>query len=301
MIIADMHCDSLLNVTSETGLLTEYNHSERYKHLQFFAHFVPSGNEPPEKRRRRLMNFFNIYLAETTRLGIKTVKSCHDLAWNEGRVLSLLSIEGGGGLFADSAELDLLYEHGLRVLGMAWDTNELCASAWDKNDTGLTDAGKALAIRASEMGIVLDVSHISDRSFYELHELIGYPMLATHSNFRAVTNSVRNLTDDMAKIIASRGGVIGLNLYPPFIGKDGGASKDDIIRHVDYALSLIGEDSIGFGFDIDGTDGKYPDGITEESSIHDTVCDILLQRYPSSTVEKIAGANVLRFLSENLE
>ena len=103
----------------------------------------------------------------------------------------------------------------------------------------------------------------------------------------------------MAKMIASRGGVIGINLYPGFLSENE-ATKDDILRHIDYGLELLGEEHIGFGFDIDGTDGKYPRGIDTRSSIHDEVIDLLLSQYSLATVEKIAGLNIINFLKSNL-
>jgi len=104
----------------------------------------------------------------------------------------------------------------------------------------------------------------------------------------------------MAKRLAARGGVIGLNLYPAFLNDSGRADKNDIFRHVDYCLDNLGEDVLCFGCDIDGTDGVYPDGFSENVSVHDTLCDILLERYSSGTVEKIAGLNAINFFKGNL-
>ena len=248
------------------------------------------------------MNMLNIYISECSRLDISKIEDCRSLGEvsEDGGTYSILSVEGGGGLFADSAELPILYRAGLRVLGLAWDKNELASSSVDIDDTGLTEEGKRLAHAATDMGIILDTSHLSDRSFYELHDEIPYPMLATHSNMRAVTDHKRNLTDDMAKMIGKRGGVIGINLYPEYLSGTDVAPRDDILRHFDHALTTVGEDAVGYGFDIDGTGGKYPKGFGESNSIHDEVTDLLLSHYSAGVVEKIAGANVLRFLSENL-
>ena len=129
--------------------------------------------------------------------------------------------------------------------------------------------------------------------------MTSYPVIATHSNFRDVADSRRNLTLDMAKRIAARGGVIGLNLYPSFVA-DKDACIEDIFPHIDYALGKLGEDTLAFGFDIDGTDGKYPHGIDERESIHDRVIELLLSRYPERIVEKIAWRNAADFLAANL-
>jgi membrane dipeptidase len=302
MYIVDMHCDSLLTVSGESGLINCYNLSHKYPQLQFFAEFCMKGNEDAYTRRRRLLHMLDIYLYECQRLGISKIKSVKDLndAVVSGQNAALLSLEGGGGIFENSDELNTLFGAGLLVMGMAWDDNELSSSAVTECDTGLTEEGKALCKRAEELGIILDVSHLSDKAFYDTMKCYQAPVLATHSNFRDVCNSKRNLTRDMALKIAERGGVIGLNIYPPLLNESGTATFDDIYRHLDYGLELVGENHIGFGFDIDGTSGKYPEGISVDYSIHEQVIDKLLSRYPESTVEKIAGTNVIEFLQNNI-
>lgn len=297
-----MHCDSILRVNSSRGLIGRHNFSSEHPQMQFVALFVPRGEDSPRERRRKVMHLADVYLSERERLKLVSVADCHDLNYSieTERRATLLSLEGGGGLFADSEELTTLYRAGLRVLGLAWDDNELAASAWNKEDYGLTAEGKDLVRRASEMGIILDVSHLSDRAFYDLVEQTPYPVLATHSNFREVCPSPRNLTKDMAAKIVARGGVIGLNLYPPFLTENLVCTAEDILRHVDYALENFGENSLGFGFDIDGTDGMYPEGFDERSSIHDRMIELLDKRYSSSVIEKIAGGNVIEFCRNNL-
>ena len=302
MYIADLHCDSLLTVSATQGLINEYNFSREYPQLQLTAAFIPKGNETPEERRRRLMRFMDIYIAECSRLDLVNVTTCHDLAFavTVEKRAAMFTVEGGGGLFADSEELRNLYRMGLRLLGPIWDTNELGCSAWEKNDTGLTEEGKSLIERCSEMGIIIDVSHMSDKSFYDTLEISGYPVIATHSNLRDVYPSRRNLTLDMARRIASRGGVIGLNLYPDFLADEGMADVEAIYRQVDYALDKLGEDTLAYGLDIDGTDGKYPQGFTTSSSIHDRLTEALSTRYGDRIAEKIAGENAINFLKSNL-
>jgi len=302
MYIADMHCDSLSLVSGERGLLNEYNFSNKNPQLQFFAHFSKSCGTSPEARRKRLIEALNIYLYECERNDIINVRSDKELfeATDYGARAGMFTVEGGAGLFADSPELATLRRAGLAVLGMAWDSNELSAGAFSESDTGLTDEGRKMVLRCLELGIVLDASHLSDRAFYEMLELSPMPHIATHSNFREVSYSKRNLTRDMALSIAKRGGVIGINLYPGFLNESGTATTDDILRQVDYGLELVGENSLGFGFDIDGTGGRLPIGIRADESIHEQVIELLLSRYPSSVVERIAGLNVIEFLQNNL-
>ncbi len=301
MYIADMHCDSLLAVGGDIGLVNEYNFSSKYPQLQFVAEFCPKRNREPSARRRMLVDYLNTYLCECDRLGLMRVSEGKDVFGflSQDGSATLLSVEGGGGLFANSTELELLYGAGLRVMGLAWDDNELSASAFSASDDyGLTEEGVKMVKRCAELGIILDASHLSDRAFYDTLREYPMPILATHSNFRALCDVKRNLTLDMARHIATRGGVIGINIYPEFL-KKGTATADDILRHVEYGLENLGEDFIGFGFDIDGID-SYPVGISDKESIHEQVISLLLSHYSSSVVEKIAGLNVLEFLKNNL-
>ena len=302
MYIVDMHCDSLIRIGADRGFVNSYNFSAKHPHLQFAAAFVSlKSGRLPEERRSALMHHFNVYLSEKERLGLLGVKCAEDVYNFEDSEMrsSLFSVEGGAGLFPTSQELEVLAMGGLKVYGMAWDTNELATGAWDKNDGGLTALGKEMVRKCDTLGIISDVSHLSDKSFYDLMETSGYPVLATHSNFRELCASPRNLTREMAKMIVERGGVIGLNLYSDFLNDGGVSSFDDVIRHVDYALENFGENSLGFGFDIDGCD-KFPRELRLDVSIHDQIVELLLSRYSYETVEKIAGKNVTNFLKSNL-
>ncbi|MBQ9071466.1 MAG: dipeptidase [Clostridia bacterium] len=297
MYVADMHCDSIMKVNADNGLVSEYNTSKKYPFLQFFAAFTPFNSRTLEIRRREVMKDFDIYAYECERLGLNKIEDVRSLCYatDNGLSSALFAIEGGGGLLADSDELFTLYKAGLRIMSFAWDTNELATGAYDECDEGLTREGVRMAKRCAELGITVDVSHLSDKSFYDLCENYPLPIIATHSNYRDVCSHKRNLTLDMAKIIVARGGVIGLNLYPDFLSS-GGACIEDIIPHIDYHLEHFGDTGLGFGFDIDGTDGKYPKGIEQKASIHDRVIEMLLKHYPESTVRKIAGENVIDFL-----
>ena len=302
MYIADMHCDSLSLVTADRGLRTRYNLSLDHPQLQVFAAFDKYTTEPAELRRRRLMHTLDIYISERARLDFVPVYDCRDIdfALATERNSSIFAVEGGGGLTADCDELRSLYNGGLRLLGLAWGSNELATASGDTSGVGLTEQGRALALRASEMGIILDLSHLSDRAAEELLELTPYPVVATHSNFRELADTPRNLPLSIARKIASRGGVIGLSLYPRHLTAADTATLDDLRRHVDFALEHLGEGSIGFGFDIDGTSGAYPAGLDESDSIHDRVLDYLSRYYSAPTLERLSGTNVIDFFKSNL-
>lgn len=304
MYLVDMHSDSIQRVYRGEPLLTRYNTSERYPKLQFFAHYSKARGISPKERLSGTLAGISVYTREIRKNSLLSVKSREDLrsAVTLGRSAALFSIEGGGGLMPDSGrELRALYEGGLRVFGAVWDENELCASAWSAHDFGLTASGRAVLSEVTRLGIILDVSHMSDRGFWQLSEMSCAPFVATHSNFREVCKSPRNLTREMALEIKRRGGVIGLNLYPPFLHPSGVADESDIIRHIDYALELLGEDTLAFGFDIDGTGGEYPRTYGEHESIHDRVSLLISERYGEGIAERLCGKNAIAFLERNLQ
>ena len=302
MLIADLHCDSLSRVNARCGLLNEYNRSRGACQLQVFAAFVPHRGRSAEERRRELMRYANVYFYETDRLSIARITDSRELCelTDLGGMGAILSIEGGGGLFSESDELITLCRAGLRVMGPIWDTNELGSCCYDKEGAGLTDEGRRFVRRCSELGITIDLSHMSDRAFYDTFEASPMPHIATHSNFREICNHPRNLTLDMAREIVARGGVIGLNIYPDYLKEGGSATLTDLIRHIDYGLERLGAGALALGLDIDGTDGNYPVGLDESESIHDRVVNELLRRYPDSTVRGIAGENATDFFLGNL-
>ncbi len=296
MYVVDLHCDSFLKVNAENGLISEYNTSKKYPYLQLFAAFIPFKGRSQTIRRRETKKYLDIYAYECERLGLNKIEDVRSLYYATDNALpsAMFSIEGGAGLLADSDELFTFYKAGMRVMGFAWDTNELASSSYDECDDGLTQEGIRMAKRCAELGITVDVSHLSDKSFYDVCEHYPLPIIATHSNYREICDNKRNLTLDMAKTIVSRGGVIGLNLYPDFL-KSENARIDDLIPHIEFHLEHFGDSGLAFGLDIDGTDGKYPVGIDASKSIHDQVIEMLQKRYCDSTVRKIAGENAIDF------
>lgn len=301
MYIADMHSDSLGCVSAGRGLVTDYNTSRKYPQLTFFAALTKFGGMSLLDRRATVNRMLNVYLYETDRLGISRICDAKDLmhAMDTECNSSIFAIEGGGGLFADCEELITLHKAGLRVLGPIWDTNELGGSSQDSR-IGLTDEGRRLIASLCELGITVDVSHMSDAALYETLEICPLPVIASHSNLRDICNSKRNLPTDMAKEIAARGGVIGLSLYPNHLNESGTATPDDILRHISYSIEQLGENAIALGCDIDGTGGRYPEGYGEHLSIHDKLAELLSSHFGEQTVNRIMGENVTDFLKCNL-
>lgn len=140
----------------------------------------------------------------------------------------------------------------------------------------------------------IDVSHLNDRSFYDIAEISSLPIIASHSNSRSVCKHRRNLTNDMFSIIKNSGGCVGVNFYPPFLNDSGSANIDDIVRHIEHFLDLGGENHIGLGTDFDGTDGLMPTGICGCEDVYKLFDRLLQLNYSEALIEKISHKNFKR-------
>ena len=309
MRVIDGHCDSIANLTGGGPLINKYNFSSKYPQLQFVALFCGGPGQTPDDAHalcRRYLDLFAAEAAKKPELFSKVTRFCEiEEAWNAGKHAALLTEEGGSCIRGSAEGLREIYEAGVRVFGLAWLSNDLAKSnriAPGEEDTGLTAAGREVIAEGNRLGMIFDVSHLSDRSFYDVMELSEKPPVATHSNFRALCSHSRNLTDEMARLLAGRGGMIGLNLYPPFISDDPEKQTvDGLLAQLDYALETVGEDRVGFGFDIDGVSGHYPQPLDTTASIHDRIIETMLRAgYSEDLVAKIAWRNWYEYLRKYL-
>jgi membrane dipeptidase len=311
LFVIDSHCDSIQPVSHhELPLVNPYNYSSTYPQLQFVAAFCGWPGEDAEKSYARAMRYIGCFYTQMQLYSdrLVQVRTYADIekAFAEGKHAALLTVEGATGYMGDVTVLREFYAAGVRVTGLCWLSNDLAKSnrvySDGEEDTGLTDTGREIVAEANRLGMIFDCSHMSDRSFWDVNELSVKPMVATHSNFRAVASHSRNLTDDMAREIARRGGMIGLNLCKAFISDDPEKQDcDGYFAHLDYALGLIGEDCVGFGGDIDGVSNRYPAPLTRERSIHDTLIEIMLKHnYSEDLIRKVAGGNWMNFLRKYL-
>ena len=174
-------------------------------------------------------------------------------------------------------------------MSLCWNNDNILCGGCEGENTGITDLGKQTLFQMEKHRIILDVSHMSDKSFWESFENYSLPICATHSVSRSVHNHKRNLTDEQFIEIAKRGGVCGINFYPPFLC-DGDADIDTVIKHIEYFMSLGGENHIGLGSDFDGI-GVAPDGLENSADICNLLDRLLALNYSEETVEKIAFKN----------
>ncbi len=299
MLIIDTHCDSIDRGMRGECVCAPYNMSA--EHLQFMACFTDRPGMTPQQSWQQLCAMRAELKAQTEKYP-GTLALCRTVtqaaqAMAAGKKAMFFAMEGAQALDGMASRLDEVCEDGLRCLSLTWNQNNRygCANVFNgtAQDTGLSEEGRALVRECGRRGVLVDVSHASDRTTMDILRTSTLPVLATHSDFREVTSHSRNLTREAALAIRDSGGVIGFNLCLPFLGGD---SIEALLSHLEYALETVGEDAVCFGGDIDGIDA-YPAGLSMERSLHEQILEFLRGRgYGEALLEKLAHGNVLRVL-----
>lgn len=217
------------------------------------------------------------------------------------RISTFLAIEGGGAFAEDITAIDRFIARGLRFVSPCHQADtKLASSATGKSKGayGLTDLGKQFANRVYDGGALIDVSHVSDATFADLVPIAkahGAPIVATHSNARAIANVSRNLTDDELRTIAESGGIAGINFHSQFVNGEKTATMDDLLKMIDHMVAVAGIDHIGLGSDFDG--GIDPvEGLEDASKLPALQAALEKHGMKHDDVMKIFGLNALRVI-----
>lgn len=269
--------------------------------LQVFVTFV----EPALSSGEQLYEVFSSlqrFYDEVVPKGVSPILSATDLANvrnpEQHQIFGLLSVEGAECLDRRISVLDGLYRMGIRLIGLTWNgQNCLADGVGELRGGGLTQFGFEVVQRMNELGMVIDVSHLSVQGVWDVLDTSRAPIVASHSNAMRVHAHRRNLTDDQIRAIARSGGLIGATFVPPFLAEKG-ASIDDVLRHIDYLLTIAGEDAVGLGSDFDGID-EGPVGLRDGRSYPDLL-ERLYRAYGEPLAKKIAGESWLRVLESVL-
>lgn len=321
MKVIDMHCDTMKEILDRRKLdcKCDLRHNdlhidiEKMKKgdymLQVFAAYtdMKEGNSLVECLKT-IDLFHNEIEANKEDIGL--VLSYGDILKNseQGKMSALLSIEEGACCQGDLELLRNFYRLGVRMMTLTWNyENELGFpnDIIDGNlitNRGLKEKGFEFIEEMENLGIIIDVSHLSDAGFYDILENTKKPFVASHSNARAVCNHRRNLTDDMIKKLADRGGVMGLNYYSCFLNNSATsndeAKMDDMIRHLNHIKNVGGIGCIGLGSDFDGIDCEVE--ISDASKMQILAEKMKKEGFTENEVEHIFYKNVLNLFKEVL-
>lgn len=304
MKVFDLHCDTLYKaVTVSHGFsCSDYEvHTDVdfEKYLQCFAVWIP--DDLSIKQGRTLFEKAKITLPKECKINnINLVDSFKEINNSTKNKLAMFTLENCKIIDNDISYIKYLAESNIKIATLTWnDKNCIGDGAMVQNPTGITEFGKKAVCELENQGIVIDVSHASDKLFYDVCEIAEKPFIATHSNSRSVTAHRRNLTDEQAKIIFENGGIVGLNFHNAFLNNEPEkASIDDIVKHAEHFLSLGGENSLCLGADFDG--GNLPRDIENNRNLYEIFNLFLQKNYQEAIIDKIFYENAVNFF-ENFD
>ena len=260
----DLHCDTIMQLLDHPDSGDLYRNTwkidieklqKAHSKVQDFALFINLGdtNDPYgryEEMRNLCTTQIHLYGEH-----IQHVLSYQDVesVYESGKIGALMSIEEGGVLGGDLDKLKQAYQDGVRLITLTWNyPNGLGEPHCGEQHKKLTPKGIEFVEAMQDLGIVVDCSHLNDAGTEQLGDILDVPFVASHSNAREVTAHTRNLPDNLIKLIANKGGVIGLNFAQSFLGTSPVSRIEDIVKHGLYLINKGGEDVVALGTDFDG-------------------------------------------------
>ncbi|MBZ9636258.1 dipeptidase [Clostridium sp. FP1] len=313
MPIIDFHCDTIMkfmdknleSVLKENNLNVDICKLKKANSIaQFFALFVEldKANDPLEYCLLMVDKFYEELEKNIGDIALAT--NYQELMDNmkKGMISAFLTIEEGGVLKGKTQQLRNFYKLGVRLLTLTWNfPNELGFPNKNKEDRskGLTDFGIEVVSEMNNLGMIIDVSHLSDGGFYDVANYSKKPFVASHSNSRSISNHPRNLTDDMIKVLAARGGVMGICFEKQFLGSNEFSRVEDMACHISHIKNVGGIDCISIGSDFDGISNQGLE-IKNIGEIEKLSIALNKNNFSSEEMDKIFYKNAIRVIKEVL-
>ncbi len=304
--IFDLHSDVLIDVANKREgkkgkSLGEWISLMRSSGIEgrIFSVWIEKVYKPGNTLKRAL-DLVEIFNEEAK--GITVVLRGEDL--RKPPPYAILSLEGADPIYDDILLLRVFHRLGVRVITLTWSTRNFVADGVFEERTkgGLTNFGIEMLGEMEKLGIIPDLSHISEAGFWDVLENYRGPVFASHSNCRAICDNPRNLKDEQIEEIARRGGIIGLNAIPSFVSKEN-PSLADFIKHLLHALEVAGEDHVALGFDFvyylhEGYKGT--EGLRDEGDLQGLQQE-MLRELSEREVRKVCWENAISFFRRSLK
>jgi microsomal dipeptidase-like Zn-dependent dipeptidase/anthranilate/para-aminobenzoate synthase component II len=217
---------------------------------------------------------------------------------HQGKKSIMLGIENGHALEGSLDNLRHFAQRGIVYMTLCHNgDNDICDSArGEHTHNGVSAFGREVISEMNRLGIMVDLSHAGEKSFYDALELSKTPIVCSHSSCRALCDHPRNLTDDQMRALAQKGGVMQVTLYHGFLVKDGEATLDDAMRHLEHAIEVMGIDHVGLGTDFDGDGGIR--GLASSAELLNYTRELLKRKFSEADIQKLWGGNFLRVMKE---
>ncbi|MBC8589195.1 dipeptidase [Paratissierella segnis] len=322
----DMHCDTLMNVPDPTGSQTlksnsiasiDFNRMKKGNTMaQFFAVFLLQ-KEMFEKEHKEYVED-DIYIkncVNTLKRSVEENEEIISMAYNYedivkndsmGKMSALLTIEDGRSVEGSFEKLNKYYDLGIRLITLTWNF-ENCFGFPNSDDpttmnSGLKKFGKEAIEYMNELGMIIDVSHLSDGGFYDVAEMSKKPFVASHSNSRTLSPHKRNLTDEMIKVLAEKGGITGINFSPTFLNENPKvrySSIELLVKHLNYIRNKGGDDILAIGTDFDGVSGTLEIDSVDKMPL--LFAALKRDGWSDDLLEKLAYKNTLRVIQDTMK
>ena len=338
--VIDLHCDTpmlLHDGTVDLGARNDYGEVDIPRMREggvtavFFAVYTSPHRNTEMEAMRKALEIIDAVRREVDRfpddLALAVSADEIESAKSNGRIAVLLGVEGGHMINSSLGVLRTLWRLGARYLTLTHskDTGWAGSSGSDGN-AGLSEFGREVISELNRLGMMVDVSHVSDQTFWDVLEVSAAPVIASHSSARAICPHKRNMTDEMIRATADGGGVVHINYYNTFldcdyaersqrwaaenpdVGRSGGpgartraklaaigrTSLDTLLDHFEHAARVGGTEAVGLGSDFDGVDGELPEGMEDISRVPNIADGLAARGWKSADIEKILGLNTLR-------
>jgi membrane dipeptidase len=301
-LVIDLHADTVQDLAAGTrtlGARSRRGHLDLPRmrdggiDVQVFAVYVaPRDAGVGGARAGRLIDVIKRELdSNAGGIALATTTADIERARRAGAVAAVLSIENGDALEGHLDAVDTFHAAGVRMLSLTWNaSNALGDGALGSTHGGLTDLGRMVLRRMNQIGMVVDVSHLSEASFWDALAVTRGPLLASHANAASVHAHSRNLTDRQLRAIARRSGVVGVAFVPQFLGA---STLARVLDHVDHMVAVMGIDYVALGSDFDGF-RRAPAGLDDATKLPNLTAGLLARGYQPTAIRKILGENALR-------
>lgn len=301
-LVVDLHVDTVTMMLRERVPWTDGSLEASLPRLReagvnvvVQAAWVPRGVKDPRAVALGKLRAIRAMVAqEAEHAAIVTGPEQLDRVVREGRIAVLLGLEGGTALTDGVATLDEMRELGLSVVGLTWTESSPYADSSAEPRAGaaggLTASGRELVAACNDRGLILDVSHMSDRATAQTVQLSRAPVIASHSNARWVADVPRNLPLELARAIAERGGLVGAMFHGPFVKTGAGATRADVVGQLVALIEQLGAEHVAIGSDFDGIISE-PEDLTTIAGLPLVFEELQAAGVPPEGVRQVAGEN----------
>jgi len=305
--VFDAHCDTIYECFKQNKELYNNDLSLSLKKgrkikrwIQTFAIWMPDnlrGNEA----QKHYENCYKKYLFEVEKNSeiMNTFNSDKEEALSDDKkITAILSVEGGSVIAGNPDYLEKLSEDSVKLMTLTWNCeNELGCGCLSGTDTGLTESGKKAVAKMNGLKMLVDVSHLNEKGFYDVEKISRVPFVATHSNAWDICRHPRNLKKEQIKVLVDCQGLVGLNFYTKFVSEDETVDFEALYRHIEYFLSNKAEKILALGSDFDGAD--MPDCLGSVDKLEYFYSWLINGRLDKKTVDDIFFNNAYNFFMKN--